>query len=243
MGNSINATADGLQDFDASSGDFTGTSLTTKGDLLGFDGTNHERFPVGSDGQLLTADSTQSLGWRWADQGCSEFIDSISLSGAASGEFTSFVDDDCYAGYRIGYINGSGGGTTVNHQIQFSINNGSSYLSSNYQFTRVTIRNTPAPFLIYPGSSSASSILTNGVAAGSNSVIVSGEILLYPSPNPSTGMNTGLIYTSFYRFSGGTLISRGSGSHPTTSAVNGIRFSMTGGTISGNYFLYGLLKE
>lgn len=39
--------------------------LTTKGDLFGFSTTN-ARIPVGTNGQVLTADSTQVLGVKWA---------------------------------------------------------------------------------------------------------------------------------------------------------------------------------
>jgi len=39
--------------------------LTTKGDLFGYDTTN-ARVPIGTNGQVLTADSTQSLGLKWA---------------------------------------------------------------------------------------------------------------------------------------------------------------------------------
>jgi hypothetical protein len=39
--------------------------LTTKGDLYGFD-TADARIPVGSDNQVLTADSAQTLGVKWA---------------------------------------------------------------------------------------------------------------------------------------------------------------------------------
>lgn len=38
--------------------------LTTKGDLFGFS-TANARIPVGSNGQVLTADSTQTLGVKW----------------------------------------------------------------------------------------------------------------------------------------------------------------------------------
>lgn len=41
------------------------TALTTKGDLMGFD-TAANRVPVGTDGNVLTADSTQALGVKWA---------------------------------------------------------------------------------------------------------------------------------------------------------------------------------
>ena len=43
-------------------------SVTTKGDLLGYD-TAPDRIPVGSNGQVLTADSTQALGLKWAAGG------------------------------------------------------------------------------------------------------------------------------------------------------------------------------
>lgn len=46
--------------------DDVGTGATTKGDILVFDGTDYERLPVGSDGQVLTADSAEALGVKWA---------------------------------------------------------------------------------------------------------------------------------------------------------------------------------
>lgn len=42
-----------------------GTALTTKGDLLTYD-TGLVRLPVGTDGQVLTADSTVAKGVKWA---------------------------------------------------------------------------------------------------------------------------------------------------------------------------------
>lgn len=43
-----------------------GTDLTTKGDVHGYD-TGQARIPVGSNDQVLTADSTAGLGLKWAD--------------------------------------------------------------------------------------------------------------------------------------------------------------------------------
>ena len=45
-----------------------GVPTTTKGDLAGY-GTSNARIPVGTDGQVLTADSTQALGVKWAAAG------------------------------------------------------------------------------------------------------------------------------------------------------------------------------
>lgn len=39
--------------------------LTAKGDLLTFDGTNYQKLAVGTDGQVLSADSTQPKGIKW----------------------------------------------------------------------------------------------------------------------------------------------------------------------------------
>lgn len=46
----------------------TASPLTTKGDLYGYD-TGNARIPVGTNGQVLTADSTQALGVKWATPG------------------------------------------------------------------------------------------------------------------------------------------------------------------------------
>lgn len=43
--------------------------LTTKGDILGRSSTAAARLGVGTDGQVLTADSTQTLGIKWATGG------------------------------------------------------------------------------------------------------------------------------------------------------------------------------
>lgn len=40
--------------------------LTTKGDLMGHNGSTEVRVAVGTDGQIVEADSTQSAGWKWA---------------------------------------------------------------------------------------------------------------------------------------------------------------------------------
>ena len=43
------------------------TPTTTKGDLLVDDGTNAIRIAIGANNTVLTSDSTQTVGLRWAD--------------------------------------------------------------------------------------------------------------------------------------------------------------------------------
>jgi hypothetical protein len=42
---------------------------TTKGDLIAYDGTDNVRLPVGTNGYVLTADSTATSGVAWAAGG------------------------------------------------------------------------------------------------------------------------------------------------------------------------------
>jgi len=55
-----------------SSGD--ASPLTTKGDLYGYD-TDNNRIPIGTNGQVLTADSAQALGLKWASPGAAVTLD------------------------------------------------------------------------------------------------------------------------------------------------------------------------
>jgi hypothetical protein len=63
--------------------------LTTKGDLFGHS-TVDARIPVGTDGQVLTADSTQTLGVKWAAAAPSTVfsIVEVSLAPSSPGNFT-----------------------------------------------------------------------------------------------------------------------------------------------------------
>lgn len=55
--------------------------LTTKGDILAYSTTN-ARLPVGTDGFVLTADSTQALGVKWAASGGGSFVSQTSSTGS-----------------------------------------------------------------------------------------------------------------------------------------------------------------
>lgn len=66
--------------------------LTTKGDLLTHDTTNNVRLPVGTDTFVLTADSSQTTGLRWAASSTTTPLNSIT---AATG--TNSINNDDFA--------------------------------------------------------------------------------------------------------------------------------------------------
>jgi hypothetical protein len=72
--------------------------LTTKGDIFGFD-TANARIPVGTNNQVLTADSTQALGVKWATpsaavtyHGCIIYANDVGVS-AGSYELLAFTGE------------------------------------------------------------------------------------------------------------------------------------------------------
>ncbi len=64
-------------DYDTEFGDLVAVSVTTKGDLQTHNATVPDRLAVGTDGQILAADSAQGNGLKWIDpndQNLSDFV-------------------------------------------------------------------------------------------------------------------------------------------------------------------------
>ncbi|MEN8236149.1 MAG: hypothetical protein ABFQ95_01150 [Pseudomonadota bacterium] len=72
---------EGLQVFDPSTGQFTAIDLTTKGDLLAYNGSSYVRVSVGADGKVLEADSAETEGLKWATKsGAADISDLANIS-------------------------------------------------------------------------------------------------------------------------------------------------------------------
>lgn len=68
--------------------------FTAKGDLASFDGTSHTRLAVGADGTILTADSTQTNGIKWAPPAgltTANFVFGETPSGTINGTNVTFT--------------------------------------------------------------------------------------------------------------------------------------------------------
>lgn len=110
--------------------------LTTKGDLYGYD-TGPDRVPIGSDGQILTADSGQSLGLKWAAPaggGAMVLLATSTASSSAALDFTSLISSTYYQ-YVIELVDLAPATSGQRLLLQMSTDNGSTYdTGSNYQW-------------------------------------------------------------------------------------------------------------
>lgn len=79
---SLDANWRAIQSGDLPSGSVS--PLTTKGDVWGYS-TRDARIPVGADGNVLTADSTQALGVKWAPGGGTGTVSLIDSPGGSVG--------------------------------------------------------------------------------------------------------------------------------------------------------------
>lgn len=98
-----------------------GTPLTNKGDLLTSDGTSQLVLPVGTDGQVLTADSSQSLGIKWAAGG-----------GGGTGSIEAWASIDVVAGVPAIVAQSNVSSVTDSGVGRYGINFTSSLPSANY---------------------------------------------------------------------------------------------------------------
>jgi len=120
-----------------------GIDLTTKGDMHGYSSSN-ARIPIGDDNQILTADSAQALGLKWAAAaagGSLELLDVHTATGTESSyTFTQDLDKSNYSNFDIIFqgdataelallmqVNGS---TSSNHHYTLIYSDGSSITDS-----------------------------------------------------------------------------------------------------------------
>jgi len=142
-----------------------GENLTTKGDLHGYSSEN-TRIPIGDNTQVLTADSAQALGLKWATPSGAtlELLDVHTATGTESTyTFTEDLDFADYSNFIVIFQ----GGATAALALQCVLNGNT---SSNHHYT-----------LEYSDGSSISDIYVTGAAslqlASTN--IIPGEVGIY----------------------------------------------------------------
>jgi hypothetical protein len=196
--------------------------VTTKGDLIGATGNaTPARLGVGTNGQLLTADSTASTGLAWTtlSSGGETLLSTTTLSGAST---TVSSISGSYKHLRVEIVNATTAANTQNVWMGLNgstggyslVNYGNSTAQSGYTFTQQWF--------------------TNNVAYFSNGITMEGWIPLYADTTNNKFMHFRGVY-------GGTNMVHGVITGNSTSAISSMIFKPESTTwASGTVKIYGV---
>lgn len=208
--------------------------LTTKGDLYGFS-TSDQRIPIGANGTILTADSTESLGLKWA--------------AAAGGGGLTLIDSTTFTSTNAVNVNNVFSATYDNYLIVLSLDthsytsniemrmrvSGSDNSNSNYRWAFFFVQSA--------GTTTPQSEVNNGDTEwyiNSHNIDGSYNATVINVFNPFKTANTSILFDSVNRGDGSYIQNRkGVGTLTVDTSYTGFSIISTGGTTTGKVRTYG----
>lgn len=212
--------------------------IDAKGDLIGATAADTPaRLAVGTNGQVLTADSTAATGIKWATPAVSAsgltLIQTTSTGGSVSsinfGSNASPIFSSTYDNYKIIFVGTASGGLNPQMRMRADTTNatGADYNDQYLNVTGTTVNAARSTGLTYNG------LPPLNTTVGAFTIDLYSPFLATPTSYYATGPST----ISTISWQGWC------GNHTLSTSYNGIGF-LTGGasTINGTFYIYGLAK-
>jgi hypothetical protein len=238
-------------------------SSTTKGNVVAASGSAWTALAVGTDGQALVADSTQTLGVKWGtvsgggggsssgingglvllDQQVASSSASLNFTTRTVGSYSGAIFQSDFDEYVVEFINIQPATNAVGLQVRMSTNGGSSWASgaSDYRWS----------FMAYgsggPGntnSTGATSVSLIGFANISNNALntTSGYIRVF-NPLSTTSYKMLQSHQAYWDSTPTLVTGEVVGAYQSATAVNAIQlFASSGNIASGAARIYGVDK-
>lgn len=208
--------------------------VDAKGDLISATAADTPaRLAVGTNGHVLTADSTTATGLKWA---------------AASAGALVYVGGTSFSGSSTQSLNNIFTSTYQNYKVEFNIQK-SANSNIYFRFRSGGTDNTNANYKSY-----ASYLDLNSTTAGSTKTF-NGTALIAPDmvesqlsmtfANPQSTLKT-FVSTDTFIFSftsGGAFFSEFAGLFDATTSFDGLTFYPNVGTMTGNIRIYGIANS
>ena len=203
--------------------------LTTKGDVWGYSTTN-ARIPVGTNGQVLTADSAEALGVKWATPGGGGGMTSIA-SGSLSGSSLSLTSiSGSYKDLRLVLANAQ---CSTNTDWRVKINNNGSAI-----YDRVYIKGSSGTFTGGSVEGATSTNIGDNNPAASVAVAIVFDFYDYTKTSSAKQVQ---IFNSYQRHTTGRDNVVSFSSIRDSNAITRIDVSVDSGNFTaGTYVLYGV---
>ena len=211
--------------------------LTTKGDVYGYD-TAPARIPIGTDGQVLTADSTQSLGLKWATaaSGGMTLIATATPSAASSFSFTS-IPTTTYKHLMI--VANELVWSATGNAVKMRFATGSYYSSRVMYMTSTPTYSCDAGGrgdAYFGASQNEGCPIVKGYTSSGTFGDISSKSVIWIYDMQNTTQDRLVEWRSF----GNAIAAVGMGVYENSAALSTIEFATTAGTVSGTVKLYGV---
>jgi hypothetical protein len=213
------------------------TAIDAKGDLIAGTGADaFARLAVGTNGQYLVADSTQTTGLKWAtpSTGAMSYITGASFSGVSSFSLPNSTFTSTYDNYFL-MVNVTDASATTNLNIRMRTG-GSDDSNTNYNY-RYGITDTSGS-QNYDGGTGTSAIVIAGTTT-------TDDRLAYPLYifSPYLTASTKIMGTWWGSYGGNNGAVFGGGVQHTATSYDALSVFVSSGTFQGNYKLYGIANS